>query len=199
MTEGKVANRASARRHPRRLLTSATGRAQQNTNLCLKGTYHKVTCATITKCPDLAILGTAVVARSMAHALIQARLQHGSSDKKWQCLAPQSEDSLADKAVLYLLGMDWHSEDRGTTSQHQFWRQRLHAEARDYVVLYGNTQQQWQQLAQSLRSLAPAADWSWLPASPAQRSARLRPYGCEQCSDPDCERRLFDALRSGRD
>jgi hypothetical protein len=134
----------------------------------------------------------------MAHALTQGRLQHGSNSEQWQCLAPQPDDPLSQKAVLYLIGMDWHSKDRDASSQHQFWRQRLHAEARDYVVLYGNTQQQWRQLAQSLRSLAPAPDWSWLPASPPQRSDRLRAYGCEQCSDPGCERRLFDALRNGR-
>ncbi|CAB5658015.1 Uncharacterised protein [Delftia tsuruhatensis] len=102
--------------------------------------------------------------------------------------------------AIYLLGRDWRCTDLDAAAQHHHWRERLHAEARDYVVLHGDTARQWQQLTQSLRSLAPAADWSWLPQEPVVRqAARLRPFGCEQCSDPDCERRLFDALRSGKD
>jgi len=104
------------------------------------------------------------------------------------------------------MGLDWRASvtehegvSNGPAAQLQHWRDQLQGQSRDYVVLYGNTARQWQQLAESLRLKAPQMDWSWLPASPVQRSARLRPYGCEQCSDPDCERRLFDALRSGRD
>jgi hypothetical protein len=146
------------------------------------------------------------LALSMAHALRQAWRHHGASPADWQCLAAEPGQSLPEHGTVYLLGLDWRASvtehegvSNGPAAQLQHWRDQLQSQSRDYVVLYGNTARQWQQLAESLRLKAPQMDWSWLPASPAQRSARLRPYGCEQCSDPDCERRLFDALRSGRD
>src|SRR2546427_10846421 len=86
--------------------------------------------------------------------------------------------------------LDWRAPvtehegvSNGPAAQLQHWRDQLQSQSRGYVVLYGNTARQWQQLAESLRLKAPQMDWSWLPASPVQRSARLRPYGCEQCSD----------------
>jgi len=148
---------------------------------------------------DLAILGTPAQVSFMAYALRQVWLKNSSNSENWRCLAPEPSDHLAPEAILYLLGMDWRAADQQATLRHQLWRQRLHVEGRGYVVLHGNMQQQWQQMTQSLRSLASTVNWSWLPQEPTRQSPRLRPYGCEQCSDPDCERRLFDALRSGRD
>ncbi len=151
--------------------------------------------------PPIALLGAPnALARSMAHALEQAWRRH-APDSPWQCLAPQPDDRLDKALALYLLGIEWQAQPAltdGAAAAHQRWRERLHAESLDYVVLYGSPARQWQQLAQSLRTRAPGADWSWLPAGPAQASGRLRPWGCEQCSDPDCERRLFDALRRGQ-
>lgn len=154
--------------------------------------------------PAIALLSApAALARSMAHALRQAWLQH-RPDADWQCLAPAPGEPLPQATAIYLLGLDWqtrpahpHPADEpagGPAAQHARWRERLQAGQRDYVVLYGSPARQWQQLAESLRALAPDTDWTWLPASPQRRSGRLRPMGCEQCSDPDCERRLFDAL-----
>lgn len=150
--------------------------------------------------PPIALLGApTALARSMAHALRQAWLQHHGTGSDWPCLAPEPDEPLPRELAIYLLGLDWQTHqdaDTGPAAQHRRWRGRLQAGAHDYVVLYGSPARQWQQLADSLRARAPGTDWSWLPASPAQRSARLRPMGCEQCSDPDCERRLFDALKS---
>lgn len=135
----------------------------------------------------------------MANALNQSWLKHqGNTD--WCCVAATPTASLPSDFTIYLLATDWSNADGEHAAQEQRWRSRLHTEARDYVVLHGSPARQWKQLADSLRAQAPVPDWSWLPAEdPPRPSARLRPYGCEQCSDPDCERRLFDALRSGRD
>ena len=134
----------------------------------------------------------------MANALNHSWLKHqGNAD--WCCVVAAPAASLPSDFAIYLRATDWRNAHEEFSAQEQHWRNRLRSEARDYVVLHGSTTRQWQQLAESLRLKAPQMDWSWLPASPAQGSARLRPYGCEQCSDPDCERRLFDALRSGRD
>jgi hypothetical protein len=134
----------------------------------------------------------------MAHALQQAWARQGGRDE-WPCLVPEMDAPLARSMALYLLGPDWRTNVAGDQAVHQMWRERLQAEHRDYVVLYGQPDRQWSQLTQSLKAGAPGMDWSWLPTQQAPgRQARLRPWGCEQCSDPDCERRLFDALRSGR-
>lgn len=155
---------------------------------------------------SIALLGApCALARSMAHALQQAWRRH-QPDTGWQCLAPEPGEPLPQNMAIYLLGLDWQTRqtppgpadagaaDAQAAAQHAHWRERLQAERRDYVVLYGSPARQWQQLAESLRACAPDTDWSWLPASPSQPAGRLRPLGCEQCSDPDCERRLFDAL-----
>lgn len=155
--------------------------------------------------PPIALLGSpCALARSMAHALQQAWQRH-QPDTGWQCLAPGPGEPLPQAMALYLLGLDWQtwqagpgpadgSAETGAAAQHALWRERLQAERRDYVVLYGSPARQWQQLAESLRACAPETDWSWLPAGQSRPGGRLRPMGCEQCSDPDCERRLFDAL-----
>lgn len=157
--------------------------------------------------PTIALLGApCALARSMAHALQQAWRRH-QPDTDWPCLAPGPGEPLPQAMAIYLLGLDWQTRQAHpgsanapadaqaqTAAQHAHWRARLQAEKRDYVVLYGSPARQWQQLAESLRACAPDTDWSWLPASPARSGGRLRPMGCEQCSDPDCERRLFDAL-----
>lgn len=155
----------------------------------------------------IALLGTpCALSRSMAHALQQAWRRH-QPDTDWTCLAPGPGEPLPQAMAIYLLGRDWQTRqaqlgpadaqaetETETAAQHAHWRERLQAEKRDYVVLYGSPARQWQQLAESLRACAPDTDWSWLPASPSRSGGRLRPMGCEQCSDPDCERRLFDAL-----
>lgn len=151
--------------------------------------------------PSILLLGTPpALARSMANALNRSWLKYqGNVD--WCCEAAAPAASLPLDSTIYLLATDWRNADEESTAQEQHWRSRLHAEVRDYVVLHGSPDRQWQQLADSLKAHAPIADWSWLPASPtssAPHTTRLRAYGCEQCSDPDCERRLFDALRSGR-
>jgi len=165
-------------------------------------------------CPPPVVLLSAppALARSMAHALMRARQAHGEQEngspsalQDWQCLAPQPGQAWPAGALLYLLGRDWREQgkdpaaDEALARQLSDWRQQLHAQNQPYVVLYGSPAAQWQQLADSLKTLAADADWSWISAqNPWKPSARMRRPGCEQCSDPDCERRLFEGLSLGR-
>ena len=165
--------------------------------------------------PVVLLAAPHALARSMAHALLQARQAHGMQAGDWQCLAPQPGDARPgqaqpgqawpDGALVYLLGRDWRERsgspaaDDALARQLSDWRQRLHAQGQAYVVLYGTPAAQWQQLADSLKSIAADADWSWISAqNPWRPSARMQRPGCEQCSDPDCERRLFESLPLSR-
>lgn len=75
-------------------------------------------------------------------------------------------------------------------------RATLDAQAIAYRVVYG---QGPARLASAMRALGPllgghqAVDGQTVAHSEA-RAARLRAYGCEKCSDPVCEHRLFTAL-----
>ena len=61
-----------------------------------------------------------------------------------------------------------------------------------FRVVYGRTRQQ--RLSQALQAIdAVAPCEATARHRPGQAAQRLRPM-CEQCSDPDCERRLFSAL-----
>ncbi|WP_159914222.1 hypothetical protein [Pantoea sp. 18069] len=61
-----------------------------------------------------------------------------------------------------------------------------------FRVVYGTTpQQRLSQALQALDAVAPCE--ATARHRPGEASQRLRPM-CEQCSDPECERRLFSAL-----
>lgn len=63
-----------------------------------------------------------------------------------------------------------------------------------FRVVYGRTPME--RLAQALQAIDAVAPCAVTRQHrPPSSSPRLRPWGCEQCSDPDCERRLFSALR----
>lgn len=141
----------------------------------------------------------------MAHALQQAwREQAPAGATPWRCLAPSWGEAWPQQtaqAAVFVLGLDWRASRPDDPLQRQIalWRAWLQRHATPYVVLYGSPAAQWRQLALSLQSMAPGADWDWIATSlPGQSSARLRPRGCEQCADPECERRLFEALLRDR-
>ncbi|WP_353362492.1 hypothetical protein [Acidovorax sp. FG27] len=77
-----------------------------------------------------------------------------------------------------------------------------------YQVLYGDAQARRLQALAAIH--AACGTGPVLPASPAEpapaagaammreRRARLRAYGCEKCSDPECEHQLFRQLLAAR-
>ena len=63
-----------------------------------------------------------------------------------------------------------------------------------YQVLHGPAQAQLRNALAAIDSIAVSAH----PASAGGRlnsESRLHPWGCRDCGDPGCERRLFTALR----
>jgi hypothetical protein len=140
------------------------------------------------------------LSRSMAHALLQAHHQ-ARPDTSWQCLAPPPGDSWPSGCLVYVLGQDWRDADAdpAIAAQISTWRLQLAASLQPYVMLYGKPAAQWQQLADSLKSIAPSADWSWISGqNPWKPSSRMRRKACEQCGDPECEQILFEALKRTR-
>jgi nicotinamide riboside kinase len=69
-------------------------------------------------------------------------------------------------------------------------RRELDAASLPYQTIYG---QQGARLQQALRALGRWLGRELLPADRALSEGRV-PWRCENCSDPDCERRLFSGL-----
>ena len=166
--------------------------------------------------PSLVLLASPpALARSMTHALLQAWAERSHQTdppepaQSWQCLAPELDQDWAAQSpsdcVIYLLGLDWRDLaglEPETASrlmaQHAQWREQLQQLKRPFVVLYGSPARQWSQLVESLKMIATSTDVDWLKAeNPLKPSTRLRSRHCEQCGDPECERRLFEALQLG--
>lgn len=99
-------------------------------------------------------------------------------------------------SMALLMGLDLPCpQDQQPVQQAADTRLRavLDAQAIGYRVVYGTGPAR---LASALRALGsvlgtPASDATHATES---RAARLRAYGCEKCSDPVCEHRLFTAL-----
>ncbi len=150
--------------------------------------------------PTVVILGAPVaLARSLAHGLHAAwsRRTDRREDESWPCLAPEPGQAWPADALVYLLGLDWRDTANagagGAAVLHQQWRTELQARAQPFVVLYGRPANQWAQLAESLKTIAGAAQWDWLGTEIPLQSGR-RGRGCDECGDPACEQRLFSAL-----
>ncbi|MES2613238.1 MAG: hypothetical protein V4679_23500 [Pseudomonadota bacterium] len=101
-----------------------------------------------------------------------------------------------DASLALLMGLDLPCPQDQQAAQHAAdaqLRAALDAAAIAYRVVYGTGPAR---LASALRALGPVLGTPASDAVPASasRAARLRAYGCEKCSDPVCEHRLFTAL-----
>ncbi len=92
-------------------------------------------------------------------------------------------------------------------------RQALSEAGIAYQVLYGDPQARRLQALAAMQSLCgtgpqhagqalppspPAGPGSAAGAQARERRARMRAYGCEKCSDPECEHQLFQQLLAAR-
>lgn len=73
---------------------------------------------------------------------------------------------------------------------------------RAYRVVYGHGERRTENALQAIKSIAVSAYGTsargTFDSDSSAKSARLRAWNCEKCSDPECEHRLFTAL-TGRD
>ena len=73
-------------------------------------------------------------------------------------------------------------------------RRELQAASIPFRTLYGSLDSRMQQ---ALRTIGPLLDRSLVDEDPHWARGR-RPWTCDQCSDPDCEHRLFSQLLQQR-
>jgi len=109
-------------------------------------------------------------------------------------------------ALTLLMGLDQPCPDGERAAQEALdtqLRAALAAAAVPYRVVYGAGEQRIRNALIAIQKIAPQAystsaraEWD---TENAPRTARLRAWNCEKCSDPTCEHRLFTALVEQRD
>ena len=147
------------------------------------------------------------VHRAQLHPLMEALPDADS--------APQAspEDSLSPLTPITLLtGLDWPcppAEQENREQRDAELRRQLQASGTPYRVVYGSTARRLTTAlaaAQALQAPTPstAVSLTRAPVGSAdgrrdedddQGRLKMRSWGCEKCSDPICEHRLFTSLR----
>lgn len=139
------------------------------------------------------------LAAALAEALAPTPLQSYSLDnasQRWLAEEGPGPLPLAPAHCWLLCGLDLPCPPalRERQQREDAWlRSQLAAAGLVFRVIYGATaQQRLSQALQAIDSVAPSA--ATAGHRPAVSSQRLRSR-CEDCGDPECERRLFTALR----
>jgi hypothetical protein len=146
------------------------------------------------------------VHRAQLHPLMEALPDADS--------APQAspEDSLSPLTPITLLtGLDWPcppAEQENREQRDAELRRQLQASGTPYRVVYGSTARRLTTAlaaAQALQAPTPSTAVSLTRAPVGSAAGRdedddqgplkMRSWGCEKCSDPICEHRLFTSLR----
>lgn len=149
---------------------------------------------------------------------------HTGAEALWQALAerlgplaghlhpppgavPDGAPALTPPALVVLMGLDWPctaAEQPQRAEQDAQLRQGLALRGIAYRVLYGPLERRLASVLAALDesktklpqpALAASAALSPEGESNPDTRARLRAWGCEKCSDPVCEHRLFTSLK----
>ena len=141
------------------------------------------------------------------HPLMQALPNAGAA---LPALPPSALPTLA--SITLLTGLDWPcppAEQENREQRDAELRRQLQASGIPYRVVYGSTARRLATAlaaAQALQAPTPstAVSLTRAPVGSAdgrrdedddQGSLKMRSWGCEKCSDPICEHRLFTSLR----
>ncbi len=116
--------------------------------------------------------------------------------------------TVADADLIFLMGLDWqpgsggHFNAETREKEDSTVRANLQHRGLDFKVIYGSPANR---LATALRSIniKYATNFVAAPACPepvlatfSSKIAQKWIWNCDKCSDPDCEHRLFTALRT---
>ena len=114
-------------------------------------------------------------------------------------------------SITLLTGLDWPcppAEQESREQRDAELRRQLEATGTPYRVVYGSTtrrlatalvaalaQQAPGSSTAASPTRAPLGHTDWRAAGDGDGPLKMRSWGCEKCSDPVCEHRLFTSLR----
>ena len=143
-------------------------------------------------------------------AALQARLEPGAASLLWGHALNDLPGlgRTARPSLVLLMGLDQPCPASHRPAQEAAdaqLRAELDRARMAYRVVYGQAEQRLahaliaiKNIATSTESTSASGAFDSDLAADTQRTARLRAWNCEKCSDPECEHRLFSAL-TGRD
>lgn len=161
--------------------------------------------------PTIVLLGASGTGAQSLHTTLRARL--AGVDVRILCSDSLDEPEVAatvwrDTTTMLLMGLDLPCA-AGNRPAQEAADARLRTALSDagvgYRVVYGQGDQRTANAVNAIKNIASSAYSSSARGhfflkndEQIERTARLRAWNCEKCSDPECEHRLFSALM-GRD
>ena len=122
-----------------------------------------------------------------------------------QIVSPAEPEDCPQATLTLLMGLDLpYPPDQQPAREAADARLRaaLVRAGRAYRVVYGHGERRIENALKAIKSVAISAYGTsargTFDSDSSAKSARLRAWNCEKCSDPECEHRLFTAL-TGRD
>lgn len=151
--------------------------------------------------PTIALLGAPGTDTITLASDLQRRIAAHSA----QIVCATTADNCAHAALTLLMGLDLpcpleqqHTREAADTQL----RAALALAGRPYRVVYGQGEQRLENALKAIKTVAtsayPSSTRGIFDPDSSAKTARLRAWNCEKCSDPECEHRLFTAL-TGRD
>ncbi len=129
-------------------------------------------------------LGTVVVIADTTALAAAVELERRFQDTSFMACALAAQKTYP---LTLLMGLDLPGACETTDA---LLRSALHAGGIGFQTVYGHGQAR---AHQALRALGRVLGRTLTRVDPEHATGR-RPWGCEHCSDPDCERRLFSGL-----
>lgn len=164
---------------------------------------------TVPSPPTIVLLGAPGTGAQALSEALHAHLAPGSAHLVCNpALDTLPATGAVDASQILLMGLDLPcpaSERAAQEAADACLRAHLAQTGYGYRVVYGHGEQRIANALNAIKNIAINAYtssargifYSESGASP-RRTARLRAWNCEKCSDPECEHRLFTAL-TGRD
>lgn len=151
--------------------------------------------------PTIALLGApGTGAAALVHDL-QQRIATDSA----HIFCATAPDDWAHASITLLMGLDLAcppDQRKTREAADACLRAALAYADRTYRVVYGQGERRVENALIAIKSVAtsayPSSAIGTFDQNSATKTARLRAWNCEKCSDPECEHRLFTTL-TGRD
>ena len=149
--------------------------------------------------PTIALLGAPGTGAAALARDLQQHIAPGSA----QIACAASPDDCAQAVLTLLMGLDMPCPpDQHPAREVADARLRaaLAHGGRAYRVVYGQGERRIENALKAIKSVAASAYGEsaigTFDQKSSSRTARLRAWNCEKCSDPECEHRLFKRLLS---